>query len=159
VSAFRQGDEVVVQWVMQEQFPNPAKSRLEYRTANMPANVWNPAPLPFFNPTEGRASWRPGNDYAMSVRVHIQDLAGPAAATPPQEPRASPPPTGGATASVPVAPAPFPTPAPGAFPPPRAEANPYPPPGAVVPAAPAVMQRTVPDPSSFANPTGLAPGQ
>jgi hypothetical protein len=76
LSAVRDGDQIAVQWTLQEQFPDPVKSRLEYRTEDMARGVWNPAPVLNFNPIDLRASFRPPNNYAVSVRLHVEDRAG-----------------------------------------------------------------------------------
>ncbi len=113
-SAARQGEDVVAQWSpVEEQFPNPAKSRLEYRTPDMPSNAWNPAPVAI-NPLAGQASFRLNNAYALQVRLHVEDMAGNAAESNPVDVPGSMPPqnVAGGPAPTPGPPGPAPSPAP-----------------------------------------------
>ncbi len=48
--------------------------KLEYRTPDMPEGLWNPVAIA--NPAlRGQASFKPGNNGAVSLRMQIQDLA------------------------------------------------------------------------------------
>src|SRR5439155_77917 len=110
----RQGDDILAQWTpVEEQFPNPVKSRLEYRTPDMPSNAWNPAPVAI-NPLSGQASFRLNNTYALQVRMHVEDMAGNAAETTPVEVPGTMPPQnvagGQAPTPGPAGPAPSPGP-------------------------------------------------
>jgi hypothetical protein len=131
VSAERQGDDVVVDWEVQEDHPDLGTLRLEYRTADGPANVWTPVSLV---PTlVGQARFRPGGAGALALRMQIQDLAGNQAVAgtdlvgaPPAAP--GPQLTAAAPAPVPPSAAPMFPPAAPSPPAPTPPADPLPPP-------------------------------
>lgn len=74
-AAERQGEDVVVNWEIQEDHPDLSTLKLEYKTADAPASVWYTAPLNS-PPLIGQAKFRLGSTGAISVRVQIQDTAG-----------------------------------------------------------------------------------
>jgi hypothetical protein len=71
----RQGEDIVLNWEIQEEHPDLATLRLEYRTVDAPASVWYTQPLaePALLGTTRFHLSVPG---PISVRVQIQDLAG-----------------------------------------------------------------------------------
>src|SRR5579859_2546706 len=74
VDAERQGDTLVVRWDGREENPDLVSLKLEYRTADMPEGLWNSVGIT--NPAlRGQASFKPGNNSAVSLRMQIQDLA------------------------------------------------------------------------------------
>ena len=73
-STERQGEDVVVNWEIQEDHPDWATLKLEYRSADAPANQWMPVPL---SPaTSGQTRFRPTSATALALRLQMQDLAG-----------------------------------------------------------------------------------
>src|SRR5260370_22620239 len=74
-AAERQGDDIVVNWEIQEDHPDLSTLKLEYKTADAPASVWYTAPLNN-PPLIGQAKFRLGSTGAVSVRVQMQDTAG-----------------------------------------------------------------------------------
>ncbi len=92
--AQRQGEDIVVNWEIQEDHPDLSTLKLEYRTADAPASVWYTAPLN--NPSLiGQAKFRLASTGIISIRVQMQDTAGnvgigtrdlPAIASPPAPP-------------------------------------------------------------------------
>jgi hypothetical protein len=73
VSAHRHGEEIVVNWEIQEDHPDLASLRMEYRQADSSGDSWNPVPL---DPKLiGQAGFRAKGSGAVSVRMHFQDLA------------------------------------------------------------------------------------
>lgn len=79
VSAVRQGDQVIVTWDLQEEHPDLATMRMEYRTPDMPSGQWDNVPL---NPTpSGQASFHPYGTGLVAVRMQVQDVAGNAGST------------------------------------------------------------------------------
>ena len=97
-AAERQGDDIVANWEIQEDHPDLATLKLEYRTADDPAPVWYTAPLTN-PPLIGQARFRLGRSGAVSIRVQMQDTAGNVgsatrelpAITPPASSPANPP--------------------------------------------------------------------
>jgi hypothetical protein len=97
-AAERQGDDIVVNWEIQEDHPDLATLKLEYRTADDPASVWYMAPLTN-PPLIGQARFRLSRSGAVSIRVQMQDTAGNvgsatrelSAITPPASSPANPP--------------------------------------------------------------------
>jgi len=74
VDAERQGESLVVRWDGREEYPDVNSLKLEYRTPDMPEGLWNPVAIT--NPAlRGQASFKPGNNGAVSLRMQIQDLA------------------------------------------------------------------------------------
>jgi hypothetical protein len=73
LGAERQGDEVFVRWDLQEQNPDYANFKLEYRPAGSAAN-WTLAPVT--QPASGQAVFRPNVVGPLSIRMTVQDLAG-----------------------------------------------------------------------------------
>jgi hypothetical protein len=73
-AAERQGDEAVVSWEMQEDYPDLATLKVEYRPAGATGGPWVAVPL---TPALcGQARFRPVVPGPLSVRVQVQDLAG-----------------------------------------------------------------------------------
>jgi hypothetical protein len=73
VSAERKGDDVTVAWEIQEDHPDLASLKLEYRTADAPPSAWYAVPV---EPAlMGRKSFRVSGPGAVSVRMQMQDLA------------------------------------------------------------------------------------
>lgn len=73
-TAERQGDDVVVVWEVQEEFPDWATLRLEYRPAGAAANQWTPVQIT--GTPNGQTRFRPAVAGPLSVRMQIQDMAG-----------------------------------------------------------------------------------
>jgi hypothetical protein len=74
-AAERQGDDIVVNWEIQEDHPDLSTLKLEYHTADAPASVWYTAPLNN-PPLIGTARFKLSSSGAVSVRVQLQDTAG-----------------------------------------------------------------------------------
>jgi hypothetical protein len=74
-AAERQGEDIVVNWEIQEDHPDLSTLKLEYKTVDAPSSVWYTAPLTN-PPLIGQAKFRLGSTGAVSVRVQIQDTAG-----------------------------------------------------------------------------------
>jgi hypothetical protein len=92
MAAERQGDEIAVRWEIREDNPDVSSLRLEYRTADAPAEVWSPVNL---TPAlASQASFRVPGSAAVSVRLQIADQAGNSATATAEVPAA------GATAGV-----------------------------------------------------------
>lgn len=74
VSAERQGDDIQVSWEIQEEHPDLATLKLEYRTPDAPLNLWYTAPVgaPALN---GQTRFRLANPAQVSLRLQFQDLA------------------------------------------------------------------------------------
>jgi hypothetical protein len=138
-NAERQGSEIAVAWDIQEDHPDLASLRVEYRTADTPAGLWEQAAVTRALQGQGRIVVPAGK--AVKVRVALRDRAlnesvaeadvpagsgiTTAGFTPPPvppptatEPAAPVPPPPGATAVTPSAPADVPAPAAAAGPPP-----------------------------------------
>jgi hypothetical protein len=74
-AAERQGDDIVLNWEIQEDHADLATLKLEYRTVDAPASVWYMQPLS--NPVlVGTTKFRLPAPGPISLRVQIQDLAG-----------------------------------------------------------------------------------
>jgi hypothetical protein len=73
-SAERQGEDVVVNWEIQEDHPDPNSLKLEYRTPDAPPNQWMPAPISQAAPGQTRV--RLAGTGPVSLRLQVQDLAG-----------------------------------------------------------------------------------
>jgi hypothetical protein len=72
VSTDRQGDDVVVNWEMQEDHPDLATLKLEYRAVDG-SGSWYPATV---NPAAtGQTRFRPIIPGALSLRMQVQDVA------------------------------------------------------------------------------------
>jgi hypothetical protein len=84
VSAERKGEFVEVRWEGQEEHPDLASFKLEYRTADAPAAAWNSAPVEQAA-LSGQTRFRINNPAAVSVRLQMQDLAHNLTITPPTE--------------------------------------------------------------------------
>jgi hypothetical protein len=103
-AAERQGDDIVVNWEIQEDHPDLATLKLEYQTADgRSSSIWYTAPLTN-PPLIGQARFRLASPGAVTLRVQIQDTAGnvgsatrdlpaiipPAPTTPVSQPAATP---------------------------------------------------------------------
>jgi hypothetical protein len=71
-TAERRGSDVFVAWQIQEQYPDPASLRVEFRTPTMPESQWLPVNV---LPGAQQASFRPDRGDLL-VRVQIRDRAG-----------------------------------------------------------------------------------
>ena len=74
VSARREGDEVTVAWEIQEEYPDPATLKLEYRPADNPTGAWTLVPVG--QKLIDQARLRPNTAGPLVVRLQIKDLAG-----------------------------------------------------------------------------------
>jgi len=78
-SAERQGDEVVVNWEIQEDYPAWDTLKLEYRPVDAAASQWYPVTV---NPAAiGQAHFRWPPPSPVALRMQLQDLAGNAGST------------------------------------------------------------------------------
>src|SRR5205823_14685575 len=67
----RQGDDLIVSWLVREDNPDPPKLKLEYRAADSP--VWTPMPL---SPSpQGSAKAHLTSSAPLVVRLQFTDLA------------------------------------------------------------------------------------
>lgn len=75
VSATRQGDEIAVNWEIQEEHADLNSLKLEHRAAGAPEmTIWYPATI---TPAlTGQARFRPNQAGGVSVRLQMQDQAG-----------------------------------------------------------------------------------
>jgi hypothetical protein len=74
VSAERQGDDVAVSWEIQEDHPDLATLKLEYRAADAELYQWQSTTL---DPgMHGQTHFRVTNPAALTIRMQVQDLAG-----------------------------------------------------------------------------------
>jgi hypothetical protein len=74
-SAQRQGDDLIVSWLVREDNPDPPKLKLEYRTVD--SAIWTPMPL---SPSpQGSAKAHLNGQTPMVVRLQFTDLANNAA--------------------------------------------------------------------------------
>jgi hypothetical protein len=74
VSARREGDEVTVAWEIQEEYPDPATLKLEYRPADAPTGAWMKVPVG--QKLVDQARLRPTTAGPLVVRLQMKDLAG-----------------------------------------------------------------------------------
>jgi hypothetical protein len=73
-SAVWQGDEIAVNWEIQEDHPDLATFKLEYHTPDAPALIWSSAPA---TPgLSGQTHFRVNYPGPIDVRLQISDLAG-----------------------------------------------------------------------------------
>jgi hypothetical protein len=73
-AAERQGEEALVGWEIQEDYPDGATLRMEYRAAGLATGQWQAVPL---TPAlVGQARFRPNIAGPLLVRMQLQDLAG-----------------------------------------------------------------------------------
>jgi hypothetical protein len=72
--ATRSGDEVTVEWAVDEKYPNPAKTRLAFRPAAGTDADWKDVPLSGGDARSAR--FNPNTTAAVLVRVTAEDLAG-----------------------------------------------------------------------------------
>lgn len=88
VSADRQGEDIVVNWEIQEEHPDLATLKLEYRPADAAPNQWYTAML---NPAlTGQARFRVNGGNAVTVRMQVQDVATNATTASAEVPAAAP---------------------------------------------------------------------
>jgi hypothetical protein len=73
-SAARQGDDLVVNWEIQEDHPDLATLKLEYKPANAPDSQWTPASIQ--PQLIGQGRFRVANPGPLDLRMQMQDLAG-----------------------------------------------------------------------------------
>jgi hypothetical protein len=91
LSADRQGEEIVVRWQIQEDHPDLASLKLEYRTAETPAWIWYQAPIAQNLSGEGRFRCTSGSP--VSVRLQMADQCTNMGTDQKEIPAASSPPT------------------------------------------------------------------
>ncbi|MSU80158.1 MAG: hypothetical protein EXS16_18960 [Gemmataceae bacterium] len=74
IQAVRSGSDVYVTWDIQEDNPDLGKDgfRVEYQPKG--SDVWTP--ISNSKTIKGNAQFRPGNNFALTIRVTIRDLAG-----------------------------------------------------------------------------------
>jgi hypothetical protein len=85
-SAERQGNDVVVNWEMQEEHPDLDSLKLEYRTPDMAPDQWLIVP---WSPASNRqARFQPKAPGPVSLRLQVQDTAGNQAKTNAEAPAA-----------------------------------------------------------------------
>jgi hypothetical protein len=73
-SADRQGDEIVVNWAIQEEHPDLNTLKLEYRPTDAPPTTfWTNVPL--LPGLTGQAHFRPGTTGAITLRMEMKDTA------------------------------------------------------------------------------------
>jgi hypothetical protein len=73
LNAARQGDVVVADWTIQEENPQLSTFKLEYHTADMPADRW--VIVDTTPQLTGRAGFKPAGTAALTVRLSISDMA------------------------------------------------------------------------------------
>jgi hypothetical protein len=73
LNASRQGEMVVAEWNIQEENPKLSTFKLEYRTADMPADRW--VVVDTTPQLVGRAGFKPAGTAAVTVRLSMLDLA------------------------------------------------------------------------------------
>ena len=76
MQAQRQGDDVFVNWEVQEDNPDLGREgmRLEYSVKDAPIERWTP--IPFTPALKGQAQFNPGHKRPLIVRLTVRDLAG-----------------------------------------------------------------------------------
>ena len=74
INGQRVGDEVCINWDIQEDFPDRAGIRLEYLPKNSPTSSWTAVPVSFV--PIGQARFRPTTNQTIVVRLTVRDLAG-----------------------------------------------------------------------------------
>ncbi len=74
VAANRQGDEILVSWAIQEDHPDLASLKLEYRIPDAPSWMWYRADAP--KEMSGQARFRFANAGPVLVRMTVMDQAG-----------------------------------------------------------------------------------
>ncbi len=73
-NARRAGDEVIVEWEVDDKFPNDAATKVSFRRASAPADQWQEVTLPPNSRNGVRFS--AGTPEAVTVKVAVADLAG-----------------------------------------------------------------------------------
>jgi hypothetical protein len=73
-SAQWQGDEIVVNWQIQEEHPDLATLKLEYHTPDAPVLLWYPAPVT--QGLSGQSHFRVNQPGPVDLRMQMSDLAG-----------------------------------------------------------------------------------
>jgi hypothetical protein len=160
VKAQRVGEEIVVEWEVEDKFPNDAATQVLFKPTG-PTAIGDWQPVPAAAITKRSARFKPGTTGPVAVQVATQDLAGnPGSAT--QEVLAGMP--VGYVAPAPPARAEHPAPAParapdGPLPPPSlnnlGSGNPLPPP-TIPGASPASPPPAAPPPTTDPTPTPVA---
>jgi hypothetical protein len=74
LTADRSGDEVLVDYVIQEDRPERESLKLEYKAGDSPGGQWTPLPIEFA--PRGKMRFRPGAPGPLTVRLSLRDLAG-----------------------------------------------------------------------------------
>lgn len=72
-TARRDGDEVVVEWTVDDKFPNDAATQVSFRGTG-PTDIFQPVPAAGVSKRSAR--FRPGTTATVAVQVATQDLAG-----------------------------------------------------------------------------------
>lgn len=73
-TAERQGDEIAVEWSIEEKYPHEAKTRLSYRELGGTDADWKDVPLTM--PGKRGTRFNPNSSAAVQVRVTAEDLVG-----------------------------------------------------------------------------------
>ncbi len=141
LSAERHGDDIVVGWEIQEDYPDLTSLKLEYRTPEAPPWLWTAAPISPLLSGQGR--FRPSQPGVVSIRIQVADQAGNIAQA--QTDLPAPPGVAGTLAAAPPVGGPASTPLP-------------PPPATMTPAAPAASVSGVPSPPPPSPPLPGTPG-
>lgn len=74
INGQRVGDEICINWDIQEDNPDRAGIRLDYQAKDSPGSNWTQVPVSFA--PIGQARFRPGNTLPVVVRLTVRDLAG-----------------------------------------------------------------------------------
>jgi len=74
VKAERKGDEILVSWEINEDYPNPSTFALEYHLADQPSAIWT-AVANVVPGATGSATFRPQSNGAISVQLRVKDKA------------------------------------------------------------------------------------
>ncbi len=155
-AARRAGDEVVVDWQIDDQYPDDAATEVVYKPAGTAANEWTRVPNAAFGKRSVR--FRPGASGPLVVQVTVFDLAGnlgKVAQEVPADPAAAPA-DGVKVGYTPEPPGPFPTMPPTQ--PPPVLPNPVGGPGPIVaPAGPIAVPPSVAVAPTFVEPPPVAP--
>src|SRR5262249_12353859 len=74
LDAQRSGEEVSVQYSIQEEHPERESLRLEYKMGDSPPGQWTPLPITEFS-TRGNTRFRAGTPGPVTVRLSLRDQA------------------------------------------------------------------------------------
>jgi hypothetical protein len=73
LTAERRDSNVLVRWEVKDDNLKADASKLEYHLADATPDAWVPVPIP--NPAAMQASFDPGSPAAVTVRLHVEDVA------------------------------------------------------------------------------------